>query len=280
MTALHRLRSEPAASGSVAPGVTFLRVRDTTSLYAGMKPYHAVSLTLAGHSVSRIDGRESEHAPGSMQLKEPGQVHRVLRRSAPGSFQIVNFDARLIEQACLARGLRTRTRLSTVQLEAGDVRAAAFHRLHQLVLARAGTIAPPDDFGTDAVVAEAIDSYASLLVDAAVPAKRGETSTSRLRASVERARTFLLDHFTENVTLDALADHARADKFHLCRAFTAELGLPPYAFLVQTRIAHARVLLRRGVRPSELAPRLGFCDQSQMHRHFVRIVGCTPGAYV
>jgi AraC-like DNA-binding protein len=24
---------------------------------------------------------------------------------------------------------------------------------------------------------------------------------------------------------------------------------------------------------------VGFCDQSQMHRHFVRIVGCTPGAY-
>ena len=38
-------------------------------------------------------------------------------------------------------------------------------------------------------------------------------------------------------------------------------------------------LLRRGVAPSDVASRVGFCDQSQMHRHFVRIVGCTPGTY-
>ncbi len=271
--------SKTSASGSIAPGVVYMRVRETTTLYAGMKPFHAVSLTLGGDSVSRVDGHESEQVPGSMQLKEPGQIHRVLRRATPGSFQIVSFDAQLIERACQARGLGARARLSTLQLEPGDARAAAFRRLHHLVLARAHVLSPPDEFTTEAVVAEAIDTYASLLADVGTSTKYGNSSKSRLRASVQRARAFLLDHFTENVTLDALADHARADKFHLCRAFTAELGLPPYAFLTQARIAEARVLLRRGVRPSELAPRLGFCDQSQMHRHFVRIVGCTPGAY-
>jgi AraC-like DNA-binding protein len=71
----------------------------------------------------------------------------------------------------------------------------------------------------------------------------------------------LLEHVEEDVTLDALADHARADKFHLCRAFSREIGFPPYAFLT---LARARILLGRGLRP---------------YRHFVRIVGCTPGAY-
>jgi len=105
------------------------------------------------------------------------------------------------------------------------------------------------------------------------------TPCGGLRPSVRRAHEFLLDHLADDITLDALAEHARADKFHLCRAFSREIGFPPYAFLTQARIACARILLRRGLRPSEIAPLLGVCDQSQMHRHFRRIVGCTPGAY-
>src|SRR5690606_37034945 len=77
----------------------------------------------------------------------------------------------------------------------------------------------------------------------------------------------------------SVADYARTDKFHLCREFSREFGLPPYAFLTQARVVRASILLRRSMAPSDVASRVGFCDQSQMHRHFVRIVGCTPGIY-
>ena len=52
-----------------------------------------------------------------------------------------------------------------------------------------------------------------------------------------------------------------------------------YFFDIESRIVRASVLLRRGMAASDVATRVGFCDQSQMHRHFVRIVGCTPGTY-
>jgi len=42
----------------------------------------------------------------------------------------------------------------------------------------------------------------------------------------------------------------------------------------------AKELLAAGVKPSEIAPRVGFYDQSQLNRHFRRLVGTTPGAYV
>jgi len=41
----------------------------------------------------------------------------------------------------------------------------------------------------------------------------------------------------------------------------------------------AKELLATGLRPSEIAPRVGLYDQSQLNRHFRRIVGTTPGAY-
>ncbi|MEO7730272.1 MAG: AraC family transcriptional regulator [Kofleriaceae bacterium] len=140
-------------------------------------------------------------------------------------------------------------------------------QLHHLVLS--GTT---DRFALDVAITEAVAAFTSFLGPPRAP-------SASLRPSVRRARAFLLDHVAEDVSLDALADHARADKFHLCRAFSQDLGFPPYAFLTQARIARARALLKRGIRPSEVALLVGFCDQSQLHRHFRRIVGCTPGAY-
>jgi AraC-like DNA-binding protein len=80
-------------------------------------------------------------------------------------------------------------------------------------------------------------------------------------------------------TLDHLADHAGLDKFHLCRAFRTQIGMPPHAYLTHLRIARAKELLQRGVRASDVAPQVGFYDQAQLTRHFTRLVGTTPARY-
>jgi AraC-like DNA-binding protein len=96
---------------------------------------------------------------------------------------------------------------------------------------------------------------------------------------VTRARELLDARFTEAIALDELAVHARLDKFHLCRAFRNEVGLPPHAYVTHRRIGLAGALLARGVPQAEVAARVGLYDQSQLHRHFKRIVGVTPGEY-
>lgn len=255
-----------ATTSAVGQGVACLRVAKTTELYRGMKADYGVTLTCAGRSLSRIDGRERVQAPGALGLTQPGQVHCNVRRDAPGAFQFLSFDAALVDEAGAVFDLAG-GRLLAEEVDPRDERARPLRRLHELVLA--GTT---DRFALDVAIAEAVATFSSFL--GSKPAARAS-----FQPSVRRARDFLLQHVADDVSLDALADHARADKFHLCRAFSHEIGFPPYAFLTQARIARARILLRRGLRASEIAQLVGFCDQSQMHRHFVRIVGCTPGAY-
>jgi AraC-like DNA-binding protein len=258
------------STGSVGRGVGFMRITRKMDLYCGVKPYHEVLLTYAGRSEFWVDGRTGVRVPGSIQLLEPGQVYRDLRRSSPETFQVLSLDADLIAASCDALGIARGARLSTVDVAPNDPRAAALVRLHEL--AREGT----DAFTIEAAITEGATAFASYMRG---PWKDSGQGDARLRSNVRRARDFLLDHLAEPVTLDALAEHARTDKFRLCRAFSAEVGLPPHAFLTHARIARSRVLLRHGVRPSELAARVGFCDQSQLHRHFRRIVGVTPGEY-
>lgn len=236
-------------------------------LYRGMKAEHGITMTCSGRSLSRVDGRERVHAPGTLGLSQPGQVHCNVRRESPGSFQLVSFAAWRIDQARAALDQKGSGLLASDAIDPRDERTRPLRRLHDLVLSGS-----KDPFALDVAIVEALAAFTTLLGATRAP-------SSALRPSVRRARDFLLAHLAEEVTLDALAEHARADKYHLSRAFSHELGFPPYAFLTQARIARARALLRRGVRASEVAQQVGFCDQSQMHRHFVRIVGCTPAAY-
>jgi AraC-like DNA-binding protein len=55
--------------------------------------------------------------------------------------------------------------------------------------------------------------------------------------------------------------------------------MPPHAYLTRLRIMRAKELLATGERPSSIAPQVGFYDQSQLTRHFRRIVGTTPARY-
>lgn len=202
-------------------------------------------------------------------LTQPGQVHCNLRRDAPAAFQVIAFDAGLVHEAQSALDQGLRGGLRTDAVDPWDERAGPLRRLHDLVLAET-----PDRFALDVATAEALPAFTSFL-----ETNRAPSHGSVFRPSVRRAREFLLLHVAEEVTLDALAEHAGADKVRLCRAFSREVGFLPYAFLTQARIARARVLLQSGLRPADIAQRVGFCDQSEMHRHFIRIVGCTPGAY-
>jgi AraC-like DNA-binding protein len=97
--------------------------------------------------------------------------------------------------------------------------------------------------------------------------------------AVARVRELIDDRFSENVSLDELAAIAHLSPYYLVRVFTNEVGLPPHAYLIQTRVMRACRLLRAGVPAAQVAVDVGFVDQSHLHRHFRRIMGMTPRTY-
>jgi AraC-like DNA-binding protein len=236
------------------PGLRVLRW-SSDELYVGMKETYTITRVEAGRSAFFTRGKLWSSAAGSLRIQEPGDVVRDLSRDGPTTCQIVAFPPRTVENVI------GKARVHSF-LAAGDMRGAAFQRLHDAVNAGA------ERFALEVAVAEAISAFGAV----------GGAKCEHTRA-VRRAIELLREHVDVAVTLDALADHAGTDKFHLCRAFRAQVGLPPHAYLTRLRIMRAKELLAAGVRPGEIAPRVGFYDQSQLNRHFRRLVGTTPGAY-
>ena len=99
-------------------------------------------------------------------------------------------------------------------------------------------------------------------------------------AAVQQVRDYLNAYYSQNVSLDELAKLVELKPLKLLRAFKAEVGLPPHAYLNQLRVYQAKRLLIAGLSIADAAADTGFVDQSHLHRHFKKMVGVTPGQYV
>ncbi len=77
-----------------------------------------------------------------------------------------------------------------------------------------------------------------------------------------------------------LAAHAGLSPRHLQRRFTAELGVPPAAYVERVRVEAAQRALTEGDEPVEaIARRYGFTTAETLRRTFHRRLGIAPSDY-
>jgi len=229
----------------------------TASRHTGVKEHYGVGRIEHGAMEWWGGGKVWRSVPGCILVKQPGDVVRHLAHRGPTTFTAV-----ILPKDDIARVRDEGRAVAIAQLEPNDERAAPFHRLIDAVCAKV------DRFSLEVAVTEAVSALARI-------------STARPDHSrpVRRALEYLRTRLEDSITLDDLADHAALDKFHLCRAFRAQIGMPPHTYLTHLRVARAKELLLRGVRASDVAPLVGFYDQAQLTRHFRRLVGTTPARY-
>jgi len=201
---------------------------------------------------------------GSLKLKEPGEVHRDLRVHSPFTLQGAALSSELMAAAADSLGLRGAVHFRAPAFAPGERASRLAFALHD-ALVREGA--------SEIEHATRLAETLTEVLSATPPPPR------RAPRAVRKARAFLHDGVAERVTLDDLASYAGLDKFRLVRAFRAEVGLPPYEYLTHVRVARAKELLQRGGTVAEAAQSVGFYDESQLHRHFRRIVGVPPGTY-
>jgi AraC-like DNA-binding protein len=97
--------------------------------------------------------------------------------------------------------------------------------------------------------------------------------------SVKRVREFIEAFYDQNISINQLSHISNLSPFHLVRVFRRKLGIPPHAYLIQTRVMRTKSLLDQSWPIAHVAIETGFVDQSHLTRHFKRILGITPGQY-
>jgi AraC-like DNA-binding protein len=76
-----------------------------------------------------------------------------------------------------------------------------------------------------------------------------------------------------------MAADARLSPYCFARQFKAAAELPLEHYVVVRRVERAKEFLRGALSLAEVVACAGFSAQSQLTRHFMRLVGVTPGQF-
>jgi AraC-like DNA-binding protein len=257
---------------AAVPGVDLLRARYVTHRYA-RHAHETYTLALIEDGVEEFshDGVLLRAPSGSVALLNPEVAHTGHAAVPEGwayrvLYPAVDVVAGIAAELVAPRG--TPYFPQTVVADPGSARLIrAAHRAAE----------HGDRLAASSLLHTAL---AALLRAHALPASRPAPSRpgdgSR---AVSAARALLHERMTAPPALAELAGVAGVGPFALLRAFRAETGMPPHAYLNQLRVRQARVLLDAGVPPAEAAATTGFADQAHLTRHFKRVVGVPPGAF-
>jgi transcriptional regulator GlxA family with amidase domain len=100
------------------------------------------------------------------------------------------------------------------------------------------------------------------------------------QANLVEALAYIEANFDKTVSLAELADLSALSVSRFATVFREQFGLSPYKYLCELRVRRAQSLLLAGVPGSVVATEVGFFDQSHLARHFKRLCGMTPSAFV
>ena len=95
-----------------------------------------------------------------------------------------------------------------------------------------------------------------------------------------RAKEFMEENLSANVSLGELASVCELSPNHFARAFRKTTGQSPHRWLLERRIEAAKRMLLSSVESLEAAATLcGFSDASHLSRVFSRVAGEPPGTW-
>jgi len=100
------------------------------------------------------------------------------------------------------------------------------------------------------------------------------------RDALRELQLWMADHLHDDLRVEVLAERASMSPRNFARAFRAETGRTPAAYVSDLRVERSRQLLEEGSDPVDaIARRCGFGTPETMRRAFARRVGVSPAAY-
>lgn len=211
-------------------------------------------------------GRTHEVPPGAIILCEPGETFGF---ADPSSVSVLLISPELISRVSLEH-------FGSVKPVHWQTQVVGRSPLSSELLSTIGALrnhgSPDADVIASGFIASCITQFRQPMREA--------VSNHLPKAGLARARDMLHARYREPVTLlDLVLASESTSKQRLIRSFRLEFGLTPHEYLTHLRLSRARDMMRNGHDCGEAAHAVGFYDQSQMNRHFIKHVGITPGVY-
>ena len=248
------------------PGlVVVLQGRKTARIQQQVYTYDAAHCLVLGCEVA---------CHGTVVAASPEQPYLAIHLDLPPDVLVKTWMA-LEHEALVRKAARPPCPTAVVQQAVVPVDAQVLDALTRLVLAQDD---PVDQRSIAPLVLEEITIR--LLRSPVGLALRDAATLSQSAAKVQRAIQFMRTHYQRPLGIAELASHSAMSPSHFAHTFRAVAGVSPMRYVRGLRLDEARALLMRGgLRASEVATRVGFDSPEHFAREFKRRFGVSASEY-
>lgn len=245
--------------------------------------FYEVYLFLSGNISYSIESRNYHLIPGDLLLISPMELHQPMFGTDNRNYEryVLWIDKSYLHQytqmgydlaACfdtkrpwhshLIRPDRTTGQLLTNMLEQlmGEMEA--------------------DELGGELMVQTLLVQALILINRMAEKVPRQSELRDKSNSVVYEVLSYINDNFSEDLSLDLLANKFFISKYHLSREFNHLVGTSVYRYIIQKRLAVAKLLMSQGVPSTAVYQQCGFGDYSNFYRAFKSEYQISPKAFI
>ena len=241
--------------------------------------FYEVYYLLAGHVEYWVDGRIIRMEPGDILLINPQELHRPLLRPEDKVYEriVLWINKLYLEQLtqtagelsqCFGQSLPNRICPADVE------RPALKGRMHELVREYYSR-----EFGSELC---ARGLFLQLMVQLNRMALRTENppkEEEQMSTLVLQTMDYIREHISKPLSLESIANQLYVSKYHLSHAFSREVGVSLYRYIMLRRLLLARQLLLTGQSAGQVSLNCGFSDYASFYRAFKAEYGVSPREY-
>ena len=101
------------------------------------------------------------------------------------------------------------------------------------------------------------------------------------RYKLQKVIDYINAYLDRDLSLKELSSLVQMSPHYFSQLFKGSTGTTPHQYVIRCRIERAKELISQNkLSLVQIATKVGFADQSHLHRHFKKLVGITPKVFL
>ena len=245
--------------------------------------FYEVYYLLSGEVEYWVDGRIIRMQSGDLLLINPLELHRPILEGKNRIYERIvlwinkeYLEELYSDQIKLSRCFDTSLPTHTHLIRPGvSERSALTARMGELVREYYSR-----ELGSSL---SAYGLFLQLMVQMNRMAQKGETQQEepqQLSELVQKTLRYIGENLGQPMTLESIAAHFYVSKYYLSHAFSREVGVSVYRYIMLRRLLMARQLLTAGETAGQVCRSCGFSDYTSFYRAFKSEYGVSPREFI